>query len=427
MSSTGITVKATEPVEPVPRIPRNVWVTSATSFLTDVSSEMVVSVLPLFLVNVLGLRTSTIGLIEGVAGSAASLVQVFSGAVSDRIQRRKGLAVIGYSLSALVKPGFAWATSWGGVAAVRWTERVGKGIRSAPRDALVADSIRRSDRGLAFGLHRAADTGGAVLGLLITLLVVTSLQRSGGVFDRSMFQTLVWVSLLPALLAVAILAIGARETRVAGAPGATRRIGFRGLGGRFGAFLAISAIFDLGNFSDAFLILRAQERGLAVTEILWVLVSFNVIYAVVSLPAGWLSDRLDRKWVLVTGWLLYAAIYIGFASVGNEPASIKWLFIAYGAYYGLTMGTAKALIADLVPTPLRATAYGSYHATLGLIDLPASLIAGILWQGVGSWQGLGPAAPFYFGAATAALAAVLLSLLVLSSGQQRDVFEEPVA
>ncbi|NNL64935.1 MAG: MFS transporter [Myxococcales bacterium] len=396
------------PVAGEGRIPRNVWVASATSFLTDVSSEMLISVLPLFLVNVLGLRTSVIGLIEGVAGSVGSLVQVVSGWLSDRLGRRKWLTVAGYALSTAVKPGFAFATSWTGVAAIRWTERVGKGIRSAPRDALVADSTRAADRGFAFGLHRAADTGGAVIGLLLALFVVGVLWDGAGRIDRATFQALVWASMLPAVLAVAILAIGARDVPLSGPP-RPRTLRVRGLGRRFAAFLAISALFDVGNFSDAFLIIRAQERGLAVTQILWLLVSFNVVYAVVSLPAGWLSDRLGRKQVLVAGWLLYAAIYLGFALVREEPAQVRWLFVAYGAYYGLTMGTAKALIADLVPEQQRAMAFGSYHAVLGLIDLPASLIAGLLWQGVGSWQGFGAAAPFYFGAATAALAALLLA------------------
>jgi MFS family permease len=392
------------------RIPRNVWALSGTSFFMDVSSEMVLNVLPLFLANVLGAGTAVIGLIEGVAESTASLLKVFAGGLSDRLGARKPLSVGGYALSALAKPFFLLAGSWGVVAGARWADRVGKGVRTAPRDALVADSISAADRGLAFGLHRAADTGGAVLGLLVAILVVSQLQGGSSELRRDTFQMLVRVSLVPALLAVLTVALGVREVR-AGMGVEMPRIGVRGLGRRFGLFLLIVGLFDLGNFSDAFLVLRAQERGLGVAGVLWTLVGFNLVYALISTPAGALSDRVGRKRIIAAGWIAYAVIYLGFALAGSG-AQIVLLYLCYGAYYGLTAGTAKALVADLVPAPLRGTAYGSYHALLGIIDLPASLIAGLLWQGVGAWHGFGPAAPFYFGAATA-LAAALLLLAVL--------------
>jgi MFS family permease len=403
---------------PVPAVPRNVWVASATSFLTDVSTEMVVNVLPLFLANVLGVRTSVIGLVEGVAEATASLLKAPAGVLSDRLGRRKGLAVLGYAISAGAKPFLLVASSWGAVAAVRWGDRVGKGVRTAPRDALLADSVDERSRGFAFGLHRAADTGGAVVGLLVASALVWLAQGGTVELGAEAFRALVWVSLVPAGLAVAVLAFGARET--GGGPGAEDApagtgLALRGLGRPFLVFLAISALFDLGNFSDAFLVLRAQERGLSVVEVLWVLVGFNFVYAALSTPAGSLSDRLGRKRLLVVGWLVYAAIYAGFAVAGTG-LHVTALFLAYGAYYGLTYGTAKALVADLVPAPLRATAYGSYHATLGVIDLPASLIAGVLWQGVGGWHGFGPAAPFWFGAATALTAAALLAAFVREAG-----------
>jgi MFS family permease len=214
------------------------------------------------------------------------------------------------------------------------------------------------------------------------------------------------VSLVPALLAVLTVLLGVRETRRAAKADAPR-IGFRGLGRRFGVFLAIVALFDLGNFSDAFLVLRAQERGLGVDGVLWTLLGFNLVYALVATPAGALSDRIGRRRIITAGWIAYAGIYLGFALAGSGTQIVA-LYLCYGAYYGLTMGTAKAMVADLVPARLRGTAYGSYHALVGIIDLPASLIAGLLWQGIGSWQGFGPAAPFYFGAATALAAALLL-------------------
>jgi len=397
---------------PTRRLNRNVWVTSATSFLTDVSSEMVLNVLPLFLANVLGVRTSVIGLVEGAAEATASLLKAPVGALSDRLGQRKGLAVLGYGISALAKPFLLVASTWGAVGAARWADRVGKGVRTAPRDALLADSVDESSRGLAFGLHRAADTGGAVVGLLAAIAVVWLAQGGAVALGREAFRTLVLVSLVPALVAVAVLAIGARETGP-GSAGDERGAGLalRGLGRRFGVFLAISAVFDLGNFSDAFLVLRAQERGLSVVEVLWMLVAFNAVYAAISTPAGSLSDRIGRKRLLVAGWLFYAAVYLGFA-VAETGLHVTALFVAYGAYYGLTAGTAKALVADLVPPRLRGTAFGTYHATLGLIDLPASLIAGILWQGIGSWHGLGPSAPFYLGATLALAAALLLAAFV---------------
>jgi len=392
------------------KIPRNVWALSGTSFFNDISSEMILNLLPLFLANVLGAGTAVIGLIEGVAESTASLLKVYFGGLSDRLGARKPLAVGGYLLSTLAKPVFFFAGSWGVVAGARWADRVGKGVRTAPRDALIADSISSNNRGLAFGLHRAADTGGAVLGLLIAIAVVWYMQGGTPELGRETFQTLVLVSLVPALLAVAFVALGVREIRK-GAASDAPRIGFRGLGRRFAVFLVIVGLFDLGNFSDAFLVLRAQERGLGVDDVLWTLLGFNLVYALVATPAGALSDRIGRRRIITAGWIAYAGIYLGFALAGSGTQIVA-LYLCYGAYYGLTVGTAKAMVADLVPVRLRGTAYGSYHALVGIIDLPASLIAGLLWQGIGSWQGFGPAAPFYFGAATALAAALLMMALL---------------
>jgi MFS family permease len=389
-------------------LPRNVWAVSLTSFFMDISSEMVINILPLFLSNVLGVGTGVIGLIEGIAEATASLLKVFSGWLSDRLGGRKWLAVSGYGLSALAKPFFYFATSWTAVLAVRWADRVGKGIRTAPRDALVADSIDGSQRGLAFGFHRAADTGGAMLGLVIALGLVWAAQSAAVDLGLYTFQVIVLASLIPAALAVLSLAIGAKDV-----PLTTKRdrpaITFRGLGRPFLIFMVIVGLFDLGNSSDAFLVLRAQERGLSVVGILGMLITFNLIYALVSTPAGSLSDRIGRRKVIIGGWLAYAAIYLGFALAGLGW-QIWMLYALYGVYYGLAYGTTKAMVADLVPAELRGTAYGTYNAVLGLLDLPASLIAGLLWQGIGPWQGFGAPAPFLFGAAMALTAAVLMSL-----------------
>lgn len=396
-------------------LPRNVWATSLTSFFMDISSEMVINVLPLFLANVLGVKTNVIGLIEGVAESAASLLKVFSGWLSDKLRARKWLAVSGYALAALAKPFFYVANSWPVVAAVRWTDRVGKGIRTSPRDALVADSISEDQRGLAFGFHRAADTGGAVVGLVIALVAVWLAQRGVGELTESTFRTLVLISLVPAFLAVLSLAIGARDVPVK----ETRerpRISFRGLGRRFALFMLIVGIFDLGNSADAFLVLRAKERGLTIIGVLGMLITFNLVYALLSTPAGSLSDRIERRWVIIGGWLVYAAIYLGFAAAGRGW-HIWVLYGLYGVYYGLAYGTTKAMVADIVPAALRGTAYGTYNAVIGVLDFPASLIAGVLWQGVGPWAGFGPSAPFFFGAALALTAAVLMTFLMPSGAE----------
>jgi MFS family permease len=387
-------------------LPRNVWAVSATSFLMDISSEMVINILPLFLSNVLGIKTNLIGLIEGVAEATASILKMFSGWLSDKLGNRKWLAVAGYSFSALAKPFFYFANTWGQIAAIRWTDRVGKGIRTAPRDALVADSIKEEQRGLAFGFHRAADTAGAMVGLIVAFLIVWQAQKQSINLTASTFKTIVLVSLLPAFLAVLALIIGTKETSIT-KKNDLPRFAFKSLGKPFMVFMIIMMVFDLGNSSDAFLVLRAQERGLSVIGILGMLITFNLVYTLISTPFGSLSDRIGRRKIIIGGWLMYALIYLGFALVRNS-VQVWILYTLYGFYYGTAYGTAKAMVADLVPQNLRGTAYGTFNGILGLLDFPASLIAGILWQGVGNWQGFGAPAPFYFGAAMSLLAALLM-------------------
>jgi MFS family permease len=396
-----------EPKGGLRSLPRNVWAVSLTSFFMDISSEMILNVFPLFLSNVLGLSTSVIGIIEGIAEATASVLKVFSGWLSDKIGGRKWLAVSGYGISALAKPLFYVANVWA-VAGARWGDRLGKGVRTAPRDALVADSIDEGQRGLAFGFHRAADTGGAVVGLIIALIVVWAFQAASDTLRQRTFQTLVLISLLPAVLAVLSLAFGARDV-----PVATKRerpvISFRGLGRPFLVFMLIVGLFDLGNSSDAFLVLLGQNRGLNVLGVLGMLITFNLVYTAISTPAGSLSDRIGRRKVIIGGWLAYAAIYFGFA-LSRTGWQVWMLYGLYGVYYGLAYGTTKAMVADLVPAHVRGTAYGTYNATLGILDFPASVIAGVLWQGAFGWQGFGPSAPFFFGAGAALLAALFMIL-----------------
>ena len=410
------------------KLHRNVWATSGTSFLTDVSSEMLLNVLPLFLANVLGVRIWAVGAVEGLADATASILKLYSGWLSDRLGTRKWPAVAGYAISAVSKPFYYLASSWGAVAAIRWGDRVGKGVRTAPRDALLADSTPAGRRGLAFGLHRAADTAGAVVGIAVSIWVVQQVQGGGVLLEAETFRKLVLWSLLPAFLGVAVLAVcatdviskgvgrgngaagrsgGKESSAAAGRP----RLRLRGLGRGFGAFVACSVIFELGNSADAFLVLRAQERGLSVAGILWLLLAFNVVYTLVSTPAGSLADRISRKRVVAAAWGLYAVVYLGFA-LADTTMHVTVLYLMYGCYHGLVAGAAKALVADLVPAEQRGTAYGGYAAAIGLATLPASLLAGVLWEGLFAWEGFGPAAPFVFGAAMAALAALLLLVAV---------------
>jgi MFS family permease len=374
----------------------------------DISSEMVINLLPLFLAGALGASTAVIGVIEGVAEAIASVLKLFSGWFSDKVGGRKWLAVLGYGMSALAKPFFYFAGSPAAVAAARWADRVGKGVRTAPRDALVADSVTEKQRGLAFGFHRAADTAGAMVGLIIALIIVLLMQRGQVQLGAATFRVIVLVSLVPAVLAVIALAVLAKETIVKGQRAAPR-FAFRSLGKQFVIFMLIVGLFDLGNSSDAFLVLRAQERGLSVAGIIAMLITFNLIYTLVSTPAGSLSDRIGRRRLIIGGWLVYALIYIGFG-LAQDAWQIWALYALYGLYYGLAYGTAKALVADIVPAPVRGTAYGTYNAVLGILDFPASLIAGVLWQGALGWPGLGPSAPFLWGGSLALLAALLMAL-----------------
>jgi len=388
------------------KLPRNVWAVGFTSFLTDISSEMIINILPLFLSNVLGVKTNVIGLIEGFAETTASILKLFSGWLSDKLRARKWLTVVGYGLSAITKPLFYFANSWGLVAGVRWGDRVGKGIRTAPRDALIADSVAPTTRGLAFGVQKALDSAGAVIGLLIAAIVVWWTQTETLALSRSTFQTLVLISILPAFLAMLTLIFGAKDV-TSSKTAILPKFSFRNLGKPFGIYVAIVGIFTLGNSSDAFMVLRAQNLGISVIGILLMLAVFKLIYSLVSVPAGSLSDKIGRKKLIIGGWLVYAAIYFGFA-FATQSWQVWLLYVIYGLYYGLAFGTATAMVADLVPEQLRGTAYGTYNAVIGLLNLPASLIAGVLWQGAGSFEGFGPSAPFLFGGSLAIIAALLM-------------------
>jgi MFS family permease len=385
----------------------NVFFLGIVSLLTDISSEMIFTLVPLFLFNVLSIGTPIIGLVGGLSESADAIFRIFSGWLSDRVGKRKPLAVWGYSLSTIAKPFMYLATSWGAVLAIKLSDRVGKGIRTSPRDALVADSVSAGERGRGFGLHRAMDTFGAFLGLAIAAVIIYQVQGGELVLSLKTYQWLVVVGVVPAVLAVLVLLFFVRDRR-SSAGNTGSQVGLKRTGGfdtRFKLFLAIMAVFTLGNSSDFFVILRAQNLGSSVLSVVLMLVVFNLTYTVTALPAGILSDRLGRRWVITLGWFIYALVYLGFA-LASELWQVWLLFAGYGVYYGVVEGVARAFVADLVPEKKRGTAYGLYHGVAGLALLPASLIAGWLWQAYS------PAAPFYFGAGLAFLAMLGMMALV---------------
>ena len=401
----------------VRRLPRNVWVLTITSLLNDISSEMLLNLIPFFLANVLGVRTAIIGLIEGIAETTASLLKIFFGMLSDKFGRRKPFAVAGYALSAFTKPLLYFASAWGWVLGVRVADRVGKGVRTAPRDALIADSIDEKQRGLAFGLHRAGDTLGAFLGLGIAAIIVWLTQSQALELAPSTFKLIVLVSIVPAVLAVLVLALGAVEvTPRMGVTGTgksveIKRLSLKEMDPRFKYFLFAMVLFTLGNSSDAFILLRGQERGLSILQVMGMALTFNAVYTVFAGPLGAWSDKVGRRKLILMGWLAYGLVYLGFA-FSKTGWQVWMLFALYGLYYAATEGAAKALVADLVPDTQRGTAYGLFNAAIGITALPASLIAGLLWQGAGRWSGFGASAPFLFGAMLALLAGLLFSRLI---------------
>jgi len=385
---------------PSPKLPRNVRLLSWISLLNDLSSEMALTTLPLFLRNVLGVPAAVVGLIEGVADSTATLLRVFAGYLSDRMGRRKPLVATGYTVSSVTKPLLYFAGSWPLVMAVRFADRVGKGVRNAPRDALIADSTPPEARGRSFGYHRAMDTAGAVLALALAAGLVYLSQRNALAMGRETYRLLVLVAAVPGLALLFLLPL-VRDVRGEG-PNRVN-LSLRGFAPRFYLLLGAVLLFTMGNSSDAFLILRAQSLGVTVFHTFLMLAAFNLVMTVSSYPAGVLSDHIGRKRLILFGWGVYALIYLGFA-LARTGGQVMALYVAYGLYHGTTQGTANALISDLVPAARRGTAYGLYNTVVGLAAFPASLVAGLLWDA------LGPAAPFLLGASLAGGALVMLGM-----------------
>jgi MFS family permease len=359
-------------------IPRNVWILGFVSLLTDISTEMIHSVLPLFLVSSLGASILTIGSIEGIAESTASVLKVFSGALSDYLGQRKQLAIAGYGLSTFVKPLFALAINPTWVLVARFGDRLGKGIRVAPRDALVADVTNEANRGAAYGLRQSLDTIGAFLGPLAAFALMSVSGQN--------FRLVFWLALPPGIFAVALLATGIQEPKAkVGQPrqNPLNWESLRSLGRGYWWLVMVALLFNLGNSSDAFLLLRAEEVGIAANLIPLTLVVMNLAYSISAYPVGLLSDRIGRIGLLSNGLLLYALTYLGFA-FAHQTWQVWLLFALYGLHQGMSQGILAALVADRVPANLRGTAFGAINLAIGFALLPASLIAGTLWEMLGS-------------------------------------------
>lgn len=396
------------------KLPRTVKALAAVSLLTDASSEMIYPLLPAFLTATLGAGAAWVGVIEGAADATAALLKLASGWWSDRVRRRKPLIVAGYAIASLLRPLVAVAGAAWQVLAIRVGDRVGKGIRGAPRDALIADSVPASERGRAFGVQRAADHAGAFIGPLIAF----ALLQWVGVSVRTVFL----LAAVPGALAVGVAVFGVREddggrqTEDGGLQAANSRVAPTALGAAvdarvpeplnasFWRYLAVLVLFTLGNSTDAFLLLRASQLGVtaALLPILWA--ALHVVKSATSIPAGAWSDRVGRRTMIAAGWLWYALVYLGFAL-----ATSTWhawaLFIAYGLFFGLTEGVERALVADLVPATRRGIAFGWYNGVIGAAVLPASIAFGLMWD----WRGSTFA--FTVGAASACLASIALVMV----------------
>jgi len=384
---------------------RNVVILGCVSLLNDAASEMIYPLLPVFLTSVLGAGPAALGVIEGIAESTASFLKLYSGYLSDRVQRRKGWVVAGYTISNIIRPLIALAGSWVQVLVLRFSDRVGKGLRTSPRDALIADSTPPEHRGTAFGFHRAMDHGGAIIGPLVaTGLLLVFPDRIATVF---------LLSFIPGTLAVLLLLAGLRERESAPREGGSRfnvRSAWAEIPSAFRTYLAIILVFTLGNSTDAFLLLRAQALGVPIVLLPAIWVALHVVKMVSSIPGGMLSDRMGRKKIIVAGWVVYALVYAGFA-IADRHWHAWALFAVYGIYFGLTEGVEKALVADLAPAHLRGAAFGLYHLAVGFGTLPASLLFGLVWERYGA------ASAFGMGAGLALLSSVMLANLNVTRRQ----------
>lgn len=379
-----------------PGVGRNVVVMGVVSFFTDVASEMIYPILPIFLTATLGAPVTVVGLMEGLAASSLNALKVVSGWLSDRYQKRKIIVVAGYSISALAKLAVAMSAGWQTAMFGKFLDRAGKGTRMSPRDALIADSTDKNMRGHAFGLHRAIDNAGAILGPLLAIYLLFSLH----IDMRSIF----YIAFIPALIGVVCLILFVHDVRVKPTSHKVFHFKFTDLSLSFKTFMAISIVFALGNSADAFMILKAKHMGMSIELILLLYALLNLAHSTVSFPAGIVADKIGPKKVLLIGFLLFALTYLLFGTITTLP-SLWLLFPLFGVYRGLTEGVGVAYVSTMVKDEHTATAIGFYQTMTGFLILLASLIAGVLWESIG------PAAPFLFGGTMAIAASILFIIL----------------
>ncbi|MEA1895851.1 MAG: MFS transporter [Euryarchaeota archaeon] len=354
----------------------NIIILGLVSLFTDLGSQMVFPLIPLFLDGVLGASKTVVGFIEGSAETTASLLKVFSGYWSDKIKRRKPFVLAGYGLSSISKPLFAFAYTWQAVFGIRIVERVGKGIRSAPRDAIIAESCADDVRGKAYGIHRAMDGMGSILGAVLALILLISLG----------FRNVFLLAGIPSLIAVLLILFVKEETKNTfhPLPDTTKsiRVSFKALTPPLKYFTIVATIFALGNFGYAFLMLRAVDIGLNYPVVILLYITFYIIYTIFTIPAGMISDKIGRKPVIGIGYVLFGLTSLGLVFV-SSLFQIVWLFVLYGVFYAMIDGVQRAFVVDLSPPDLKATALGTFHTATGLAALPAGVIVGLLWDTIG--------------------------------------------
>ena len=383
---------------------RNVFYTGIISFLTDTSAKMVYSVMPMFLLS-MGASKTSLSLIEGIAESTAALIKTFSGYWSDKIGRNKPFMLIGYGISAVVMPLYAFVASPLQVLYLRFIERTGKGIRTAPRDSLVAASVDNGEMGKSFGLHKAMDNSGAIVGPLVAFVLLLLLPGN--------FRLIFLFGGIPAILGIFVIIFGLKEAKK-DEENLLKKFRFSDYPKRFYLFLGIIFIFTLGNSTDALLMVKANEVGIKVTFIPLVYLITSVVSVILSIPLGSLSDRIGREKLLIAGYLIYAVVYFGFG-ITSDIAVIAGLFALYGVYTASTDSVQKAFISDIVDKNKQGTGMGIYNALIGITLLPASLIAGLMYDKINS------SVPFYFGAVTAILSAILMLIFILTKPKETGV------
>lgn len=388
----------------------NVFFLGLVSFFADISAEMVYPIIPLYLTSAFGATPSLIGIIEGIAESLASLLKVFSGYITDKYNKKKPIAFLGYATGLIYKIALIAASSWGGILGARVIDRIGKGIRTAPRDVMVCESADSNRMGTAFGIHKALDMAGSAIGILIAYLLLSS---ANGAFD---YKNLFLISIIPALLSLAMFPLikEKKEQRII-----KEREPFwknvKKLDGQLKLYLLVAFLFTLGNSSNAFLLLRAKSVGFNDTSVILLYFIYNITASLLAIPLGKRSDQVGRKRLLVSGYIVFAAVYMGFAFAYNKIFMIA-LFVLYGVYTAMTTGVERAFIAEISPQELKGTMLGLHSTIVGIALLPASAIAGVLWTSFGA------EIPFVFGACLSLIAAFVLIILMKDGRHVRDSY-----